>query len=166
MRKFKVTGHFQRFFTVIVDGITKLESLVFNTNDHLRIITDVIQKLMKSNTTIHIQTAITSEAALHKKGGNILFKGLLRIINKLKQESKITANFACNFIIKMISKLHKKISFATSEHLIIYAEAETAIYRPFGGLPDNPDYNPDGVDNLAFGDMDDWDFWTCDRIVR
>ena len=166
MKKFKATLTLQRFFKVIADGITKLESLSFSTHERFRIITTIAKKLMNSKTTIHLQEAMTSEAALNKKGGNILIKSILLIINKLKQQSKIVANFAYNFIVKLTPNLYKKLSFTEVDFLSINANASAAIYRPFGGLPDNPDYNPDGVDNLTFGEIDDWTFEQFDKVLR
>lgn len=166
MIQFNLIKTSKRLFTLITDSISKIHSLSFFVNSNFRIITPIVKKLMKSNTTITIQSAITSESKINKNAGNILIEGFLYILNQFKQISIISGNISITSLISFLPQLLKYITFNISNSLSINAQAEAAIYRPFGGLPDNPDYNPDGLDNLAFQDIDEWTLWTCDRIIN
>ena len=166
MKKFKLIDNSYHFFTIINDAISKPITLVFRTHEHLRILSDIAKKIMKMFTNIKGKLSISASGKMNKKGGNILYASTLNIKTNSSKISKPNIKIAYNFIFAFLIKSMKKLRMTQNSFLTIIANGVATILRPFGGLDDNPNYDPDGIDNLTFSEIDDWTFLQCDRINK
>ena len=103
---------------------------------------------------------------MNKKGANILYASTLNIKTNSSKISKPNIKIAYNFIFAFLIKSMKKLRMTQNSFLTIIANGVATILRPFGGLDDNPNYDPDGIDNLTFSEIDEWTFLQCDRINK
>lgn len=166
MKKFKLIDNSYHFFSIINDAISKPISLSFKTHEYLYILSDVAKKIMKMFTNINGKLSISASGKMNKKGGNILYASTFHINTNPSKISKPNIKINYNFIIYFLIYSIRKLSMNQNSFLTIVANGIVTILRPFGGLDDNPNYDPDGIDNLTFSEIDEWTFLQCDRINK
>ena len=166
MKRFKVIDTFFHAFTVVTDAISRPWSLSFHTYEHLNIFSTIAKKITRMFVSFTAGTLrIQADGKMQKKSGNILLASTLNIHTQSSKLSKPSATIVFNYTNDFDLLAQKKLTMTQYLFLSILANGIATILRPFGGLDTDPNYNPDGIDNLTFQEIDEWEFLTCDRIT-